>query len=377
MRAVRVLSTSILCALVGVSAHAGKPTDGDGNFVGNGYPSGPHYNLNIHGKGETFECPEENFYLEVTVDGDVSDNIYEGDLVKDCPAGYTCVETTEQYYGNVINLPRDGSEVQIYVESGRKGPKSAPTATTLEVTDWCTEPFDEDAASFRLPANADGYAVYSRVTGKPVEDQYFEVFGRQLTTVEVECTADDTDCPTGGVYDLLLLGVVNEDGLFVPVGNGDGNFERVDPNDGRGGKGVKNATDVTGMFEFTGSVCYVYADDPACTGDTACNATSYCCPVDDTTFEFAGACLEKETDTFWDEDTSTWDCSVLDGFDAGGSAAPLLWVEEEFYCRSYENFWIFNIADFVEVLFDVRNNGSYNIKLRFYPLPLQESKQKK
>jgi hypothetical protein len=377
MRAVSVLSTSILCALVSFSAHAGKPTDGDGNFVGNGYPSGPHFNLNIHGKGDTFQCPEPDYYLQVTVDGDPTDGISVGDLVKDCPAGYTCVETTEQYYGNVINLPRDGSEVQIYVESGRKGPKSAPDATTLEVTDWCTQPFDSDAASFRLPADPDGYAVYSRVTGKPVDDQYFEVFGRQLTTVEIECTADDLECPTGGVYDLLLLGVVNEDGAFVPVGNGDGNFERVDANDGRGGKGVKNATDVTGMFEFTGNVCYVYADDPACTGDTACTATSYCCPVDDVTLESAGACLEKQTDTFWDADLGTWSCSVLDGFDADGAVASLLWLEEEFYCRSYEDQWIFNIADFVGVLFDVRNNDSYNIKLRFYPLPLQESKQKK
>jgi hypothetical protein len=375
MRAVSVLSTSILCALVGVSAHAGKPTDGDGNFVGNGYPSGPHFNLNIHGKGETFQCPDPDYYLQVTEDGDLGDNIVVGDLVKDCPSGYTCVETTEQYYGNVINLPRDGSDVQIYVESGRKGPKSAPTATTLEVTDWCTRPFDDDAAAFRLPANADGYAVYSRVTGKPVEDQYFEVFGRQLTTVEVECTVDDTDCPTGGVYDLLLLGVVNDDGSFVPVGNGDGSFERVDSNDGRGGKGVKNATDVTAMFEFSGDVCYVYADDPACTGDTLCGAESYCCPVDETDSTYNGACLPKGEDsgtTFWNTDTQQYDCSVQDGNPVG-----TVWIDETFYCRSYEDAWIFNIADFVDVLFDVRNNDTYNIKLRFYPLPLQESKQKK
>ena len=37
---------------------------------------------------------------------------------------------------------------------------------------------------------------------------------------------------------------------------------------------------------------------------------------------------------------------------------------------------IFNIADFVDVLFNVKNNGTYNVNLRFYPLPLQESKVK-
>lgn len=35
--------------LLSAAAMAGKPTDGDGNYNGNGAPSGPHYNLNIIG----------------------------------------------------------------------------------------------------------------------------------------------------------------------------------------------------------------------------------------------------------------------------------------------------------------------------------------
>jgi len=44
------------------------------------------------------------------------------------------------------------------------------------VTDWCTESFPDagavtgDGAMFRLPANAGGYAVYARITGKPGGD---------------------------------------------------------------------------------------------------------------------------------------------------------------------------------------------------------------
>ena len=56
--------------------------------------------------------------------------------------------------------------------------------------------------------------------------------------------------------------------------------------------------------------------------------------------------------------------------------ASTFWFDETMYCRDYTNHWIFNIADFVDVVFDVKNNGSYNVNLRFYPLPLQESKVK-
>lgn len=203
------------------------------------------------------------------------------------------------------------------------------------------------------------------IAGKPVDGQTFEVFGRTLTSVEIECQQNDADCPSGGVYDLLLLGVVTENGVFVPVG-GDGqpDFQRVDDGDNRGGKGVKNATEITSMFEFSGSVCYIYADDPACTGDTACAATDTCCPHDETTLEFNGACLLKESPMFWIG--SEYSCSFADGNPAG-----TVWLDETFYCRDYTDEWVFNIADFVEVLFDIRNNDTYNIKLRFYPLPLQ------
>jgi hypothetical protein len=367
MKAVGTPVFLLACVFALSNAYAGKPTKDDGSFLGNGYPSGPHYNMHFHGKGDTFTCPEPQYYSEITIDPVDNDGIGLRDLVKSCPDLYTCELTDQQFFGKVINMPRDGTEVQVLVESGRKGPKSNPDASTLEVTDWCTQPFDNDAAVFRLPKNADGYAVYSRVTGKPVDGQTFEVLGRSLERVEVECDPLQDDCTGIDVYDLLLLGVVNETGVFVPLG-GDGadDFQRVDILDNRGGKGAKNATEITSMFEFTGSVCYVYADDPACDGGV-CVATDLCCPVD-VNGDYSGSCVDKDNSMFTDLDLNQT-CSFADD-------GVTFWLDETFYCRDYTNEWIFNIADFVDVLFDVKNNGSYNINLRFYPLPLQESKVK-
>lgn len=365
MKAFNIPLVLLACVFSLGNAHAGKPTKGDGSFLGNGYPSGPHYNMHFHGKGDTFTCPEPQYYYEITVDPIDGDEFVVGDLVESCPDSYTCALTNQQIFGNVINMPRDGTEVQVLVESGRKGPKSSPDSSTLEVTDWCTKPFDSDAAAFRLPKNADGYAVYSRVTGRPVDGQTFEVLGRSLERVEIECDSDLEDCTNNDVYDVLLLGVVNETGVFIPLGGeGAEDFQRVDILDNRGGKGSKTATEVTSMFEFTGSVCYIYEEDPACDGGV-CEANELCCPVD-LNGNYTGSCVDKDNSMFTDGDLNQT-CSFADD-------GITFWLDETFYCREYTGEWIFNIADFVDVLFDIRNNGSYNVNLRFYPLPLQGSR---
>ena len=46
------------------------------------------------------------------------------------------------------------------------------------------------------------------------------------------------------------------------------------------------------------------------------------------------------------------------------------WVQVDAQCKSFADEWIFNIEDFVNVLFGADNNGSYNVQLRFYQLPL-------
>jgi len=132
----------IAIGLIAVSSFAGKPKD-DGIFLGNGYPSGPHYNLNLIGKKDNFSCPPPQYLViaDINGDGDIDQ------IVGSCDAGDIC----EQVYGNVIFMPRNengaADPISITIESGRKGPKSKPGTTEYEVTDWCTQSFPDDGSS--------------------------------------------------------------------------------------------------------------------------------------------------------------------------------------------------------------------------------------
>lgn len=37
-------------------------------------------------------------------------------------------------------------------------------------------------------------------------------------------------------------------------------------------------------------------------------------------------------------------------------------------CRHYEDIWVFNVADFVDVLMEMNTGGAYIVQLRFYPV---------
>ena len=105
----------------------------------NGFPSGEHYNLNIIGKKDSFNCPEP----------ELDEN---GDIV----------------YGNVVFVPQNGTDIQIVMQSG-KGKKAA-AVYDLQVTDPCTAVFDGDAAVLQLPKNDKGYRVYARALATPTND---------------------------------------------------------------------------------------------------------------------------------------------------------------------------------------------------------------
>ena len=102
-------------------AYATKPGE---DVNPNGFPSGPHYNLNIHGKKAEFTCPEQKYYMEISVcPGDVCGEYVVGQLVETCSDDFTCSETSDPIYGNSIFVPENGDRIQIYMQSGKVGGK--------------------------------------------------------------------------------------------------------------------------------------------------------------------------------------------------------------------------------------------------------------
>jgi hypothetical protein len=344
--AVAVVALGLFMASVTLAA---KPTDDTGAFLGNGAPSGPHFNLIFNAKQDHFTCPPAQF--EVVSDGNGDGDL--GTIVESCDPEDVC----EQVFGNVIFMPRDqgNDAITVVMASGAKGPKSKQDAMDLEVTDWCTESFPDDGgqgladgAMLRLPKNAEGYAVYGWVKGKLGERTFEAVPSLHLAEDEAG-------------NNLLLLGMVSQDGVF----NSDGlKLSRTDTK--TKGRGNNNFTNLTGLFEWTGSACYLQEDvDPFCLdefGNYVCTARDLCC-------------VDQELDGLYDRCDDIIDVGVDPDGDAN-LECPLLDADGFGYvlvtaaCRDYSDAWVFNIADFVEVLWDITSNA-YNVQIRFYPLPLK------
>ncbi len=352
--------------------YGGKPADEGGYFFGNGFPSGPHYNLNVIFKKSVFTCPDQEYLCP------------DGQQVNDCSLCSDSVTgPCTPIYGGGIFAPQqlDGAPFSILMESGKKGPRGNPDATSLEVSDWCTQPFDEDAATFRLPANEEGYAVYARITGDPKQNPSFS-----FTNPRFHHVMDESG------NELWLLGFVTTDTAYGPEGQVLSRYDSETK-----GRKVRNATEITPFFLWTGSVCYLNAADYCSGGD--CTTEEYCClNVDEDPYYENCAFLSNvgvDTDSDGNLECPTtpqnWCCvdtdSHLPGYDycelasPGGCSEDYVLVnggaQEDYveaWCRTYSDWWIFNIADFVGFLFDVgsdqQNTGSVVLKLRFYPLPL-------
>lgn len=270
------------------TADATKP----GEMVNpNGFPSGEHYNLNIHGKSSSFTCP-----------------------------GVDYDEFGNPVYGNSIFIPELGGG-QILMESGSGKGKKTETILTLQVTDPCSEPFDNDAAVVQLPSNEKGYDVYARALAKPTDMPFM--------TVEGSLYGAEDDAGN----DLIYLGLVTSDGFVTP----DKTFTR--------NKGKSKAVPITGMFEWSGQVCYLSPENYCLEGE--CTETNLCC-------------IDANLDGIYEE------CEDAALFTDG--ICPEGTIIDSAYCKDYTEEWVFNIADFVTYLWNTNNNGLKLLQVRFYPV---------
>lgn len=272
--------------LLSGTAMAAKPGE---ELNPNGFPGGPHYNLNIHGKKAGFTCPD------IEVD-----------------------ESGTPLYGNALFVPENGVGIEIMMESGSGKGKKTETITELQVTDPCSAPIDNDPAVIQIPANPKGYRVYARALAKPTDNPWMTV-SPELVSVEDEYGND-----------LLYLGLVTSDGFTTPTET----FTRT--------KGKSKAIPITGLFEWTGDVCYF--DDEYCL-DAECSITELCCTDADQNGVYENCEANPEL-----------------------LLCPEGTVTTSAFCRSYTDEWVFNIGDFVTYLWDMQNNGLKLMQVRFYPV---------
>lgn len=306
-----------------ILADAAKPQkNGAGKDVialSNGYPSGPHFNLNVHGKKIDWQGA--------------------------CDPGGKSVFIPE-----FTDQATDPQTIQIF--SNKKS-----SVTNLWAKDPCTEEFDNDPAKVQLPSKDENgeaikkYFVFARTAAKPNNGNNGQDSNILLTPNPIleACNQDALNDPNndfgnldscfdenGNLVDVIVLGLVTNDGAFKVENQ---KFVRI--NDSSPGKGIKKAIDITGMFLWTGAVC---PDSLDTDGNKVLEPADF-------------GLTDAEVDAMF-----------------GDGSAPL--TDAEFLaflaenapeCVFHQDEWVFNVADLVVESIDIKNDGVKLFKVRFYP----------
>ena len=180
----------------------------------NGYPSGPHDNLNMHGKSD-----------------------------------FTC-DSAEG--GKSVFISEYGDSTVTYVTNKKS------SVTELTVLDKCAEPFDGDPAKVQLPYENEGFYVFAAIKAKPNNGNNAEKSSVILSPNLVRQACNDTDpsnpdfptyteCPND---DLLALGLIVGNNVYEATNVG---FVRFEDQSAKG-KGKSTGKDITDLFKWTGWV---------------------------------------------------------------------------------------------------------------------------
>jgi len=316
MKRIIIVTISVLALvalIAGVSpAMAAKPPQVIP--VSNGFPSGMHFNLNIHGKDPTtFATPGPPPYDPAT-------------------------------YGNSIFIPEyteDYGPITIQCVSNKSG------GTEFVVTDPYAMPskyasgaptgfaYADDLAQFNLPykiqtdagvINANGYYVYGRILGKPNNSKTDGDPSSIIVTPNpmIQYDTDGAELP---------LGLITTQGSYRLAEQG---FIRFDDTPSLNGKGKSVAKDITDMFLWTG---WVYDGSLDINGDGVIDVNDV--PAD----QDGDGDIDEADFLLWRE-----------AMEAAGLA------------RYYEDWWVFDIAELVIQSWGIENDGTKLLQIRFYPV---------
>ena len=326
----------------------------------NGFPSGPHINLNIHGRDLGWNGCQDVEGPPKSDDNDLGKN---------------------------INAPLEGIGTILFVSNKKS------TNTDLTVWDNCTENvhfLDTDAAKVQIPPNGkDGWFVYWRMqAGNNNNQELADVTLTPNLNLLAMCNDDPdnpiigfsefNDCQDTGPSPELIMPIlqVSTGGLMDETGETITKWVQIGK-----GKTRQLAVDVTERFMWSGTVCN---SDLDFTGDGSISLSDFNVTnnvggdpdgvVNASDFNAliaAGLISPTDDDDPTNDFVTGADIMGLIDFngneiiDPGAEFTALLNLIAE--CLVFEDpIWIFNAADIVEHGFDYENHGSKLTQIRFY-----------
>ncbi len=301
-----LLSATLLYASVAMAA---KPA----NVIpkSNGFPSGMHFNLNLHGRD---------------------------------PANWAGEPSPG---GNSVFISISGNSTVQYVSNKRN-----LSNTQLVVLDPLSEGFDGDAAQVYLPYNivdeadnvtkpAGGYYVYGRILAKPDNGtggtpSSILVYPNFIVAAANATDENPNSWPFDPDTDLFTLGLITTQGnLYRATPEG---FVRFDPS-AEGGKGKSTAVEITDLFKWSGYV------------------------TDNTSLDVNGNGYLDEGDV-----PAEYDANGNGVIEQTELIAWLEYLVSIGEAVKYEATWIFDIADMVMSGQTFVNDGTKLFQIRFYPV---------